>query len=84
MLRRDYFGHASRLMISARFRKRGEVLATTRGRRPRPGVAVSQWMHSPAHRQVLLDGGFRYIGLSRAFGSFGGPASMGWVAQLGG
>jgi uncharacterized protein YkwD len=83
MRRRGYFGHSSRLMISTRFRKRGEVLATTRGRRPRPGVAVSLWMRSPVHRRLLLDGGFRYIGLARAFGSFGGPAITGWVAQLG-
>jgi uncharacterized protein YkwD len=83
MVRRRYFGHAGRIMMSGRFRKRGEVLGQHRGRRPRPGAALAQWMGSPLHRQVLLDGGFRYIGVGRAYGSFGGPAATGWVAQFG-
>ena len=83
MLTRRYFGHLSQIRMSRRFNKRGEVLAQTRGPRPRPGTAVAQWMGSPMHRTVLLDGGFRYIGVGRAYGSFGGRAATGWVAQLG-
>jgi uncharacterized protein YkwD len=83
MLARRYFGHLSQIRMSRRFHRRGEVLAQTRGRRPRPGVAVAQWMASPMHHMVLMDGGFRYIGVGRAYGSFGGKAATGWVAQLG-
>ena len=83
MLARRYFGHLSRIRMSQRFHRRGEVLAQTLGRVPRPGNAVIQWMGSPMHRAVLLDGGFRYIGVGRAYGSFGGGAAMGWVAQFG-
>jgi uncharacterized protein YkwD len=83
MLRKHYFGHAPRIMVSGRFRKRGEVLGQHGGRRPRPGAAVAQWMASPLHRHVLLDAGFRYIGVGRAYGSFGGAAATSWVAQLG-
>jgi uncharacterized protein YkwD len=83
MLARRYFGHLSQIRMSGRFHKRGEVLAQNRGRRPQPGVAVAQWMASPMHRAVLLDGGFRYIGVGRGYGSFGGGAATGWVAQLG-
>jgi len=83
MISRRYFGHLSSIRVSRRFHKRGEVLAQTRGRRPHPGSAVSQWMNSGMHRAVLLDGGFRYIGVGRGYGSFGGKAVTGWVAQLG-
>jgi uncharacterized protein YkwD len=83
MLARRYFGHLSQIKMSRKFHRRGEVLAQTRGRRPRPAVAVAQWMASPMHRTVLMDGGFRYIGVGRAYGSFGGSAATGWVAQLG-
>jgi uncharacterized protein YkwD len=83
MIARRYFGHLSSIRVSRKFRKRGEVLAQTRGRRPRPGSAVSMWMNSGMHRAVLLDGGFRYIGVGRGYGRFGGSAATGWVAQLG-
>jgi uncharacterized protein YkwD len=83
MLARRYFGHLSQIRMSRRFHRRGEVLAQTGGRRPRPGNAVAQWMASPMHRTVLMDGGFRYIGVGRAYGSFGGKAATGWVAQVG-
>jgi uncharacterized protein YkwD len=83
MLRMRYFGHLNSIRMSGRFRRRGEVLAQHPGRRARPGVAVSQWMASPMHRTLLLDGGFRYIGVGRGYGSFGARAVTGWVAQLG-
>jgi uncharacterized protein YkwD len=83
MQRQRYFGHSSRIRMSRRFHKRGEVLGQHGGRRPLPGAAVGQWMASPLHRALLLDGGFRYIGVSSGYGSFGGRAVMGWVAQLG-
>jgi uncharacterized protein YkwD len=83
MLARRYFGHLTQIRMSSKFHRRGEVLAQTRGRRPKPAQAVAQWMASSIHRSVLLDGGFRYIGVGRAYGSFGGGSATGWVAQLG-
>jgi uncharacterized protein YkwD len=69
--------------MSGRFHRRGEILAQNGGRRPRPGRALAQWLASPIHRSVMLDGAFRYIGVGRAYGSFGGGAATGWVAQFG-
>lgn len=83
MRARRYFGHLSSIRMSRKFHKRGEVLAQNRGRGPKPGFAVRMWMNSPMHRAVLLDGGFRYIGVGRGYGSFGGRAVTAWVAQLG-
>jgi uncharacterized protein YkwD len=83
MLRRHYFGHASRIMMSGRFHRRGEILAQNGGRHARPGAALAQWLASPIHRSVMLDGAFRYIGVGKAYGSFGGSPAMGWVAQFG-
>jgi uncharacterized protein YkwD len=80
---RRYFGHLSSIRMSRKFHKRGEVLAQNLGRAPKPRFAVRMWMNSSMHRAVLLDGGFRYIGVGRGFGSFGGRAVTGWVAQLG-
>jgi uncharacterized protein YkwD len=83
MFARRYFGHAGTIRMSRKFHKRGEVLAQNRGRSPQPGSAVRMWMDSAMHRTVLLDGGFRYIGVGRGYGSFGGGAVTGWVAQFG-
>ena len=83
MLRRHYFGHATRIMMSGRFRRRGEILAQNGGRRPRSARVLALWLRSPIHRSVMLDGAFRYIGVGRAYGSFGGRAATGWVAQFG-
>ena len=44
----------------------GEVIALRPGRRPRAKVFVAQWLRSPAHRAVLLDGRFVRIGLGAA------------------
>jgi uncharacterized protein YkwD len=33
---------------------------------------VRGWLHSPPHREVLLDGRFRRVGIGRAGGRLGG------------
>jgi uncharacterized protein YkwD len=80
MLRRDVLTHttASGASLSARLsraghrRHYGEVLAwTPRGVRAGARRVVRMWMQSPSHRQVLLDGRLRRIGVGRVRGAMG-------------
>lgn len=43
--------------------------------RAEAAAVVRSWLASPVHRQVLLDGGFRRIGIGRAVGALGGASS---------
>jgi uncharacterized protein YkwD len=83
MLRRHYFGHASNIRASHRFRALGEALAMQPGRRPRAGLVVSMWARSPEHRSILTSGQFRKIGIGTATGRFHGRRVTMWVAQVG-
>ena len=49
----------------------GEDLAWSAGRHTAPGAIVRAWMHSPAHRAVLLDCRFSRVGIGIAGGRFG-------------
>ncbi|MEA2440531.1 MAG: Cysteine-rich secretory protein family, partial [Thermoleophilaceae bacterium] len=53
MMRHGYFGHASRIHASRRFRTLGEIIEIHRGG---AGVrtAFRAWVHSPPHRSVML------------------------------
>jgi uncharacterized protein YkwD len=82
-LRSDYFGHASSIRAPGRFRTLGEVLFMHSGTRPHVGAAVSGWMHSTAHAQILLTPRFRYVGAGRASGTFQGRPATIWTVQLG-
>lgn len=83
MARRGYFGHGSWSGRVARAAGRphavGEVLGwLTRSspRREARGV-VRGWLNSPPHRAVVLDGGFKRVGLGRATGRLSGlPAAI--------
>ena len=83
MLRRDYFGHLSRIRASSRFRRLGETLALHFGRRARVRRTVRRWLRSPAHRSLLLSGRFRALGAGRAVGSYRGRRATTWVLHLG-
>jgi uncharacterized protein YkwD len=78
MARHGYFAHGSwsaRVARAARRPRRvGEVLAWLAPAGPQAEAAwvLSAWMHSPEHRRVLLDGGFRRVGIGRAVGVEGG------------
>jgi uncharacterized protein YkwD len=78
-----YFGHASRIQASRRFRRLGEVLEWRRGHRPGVRSTLRDWLNSPGHRSVILSPGFRYIGAGLARGRFRGRRAGIWVAQLG-
>jgi uncharacterized protein YkwD len=47
----------------------GETIAWGSGDLGTPAAIVDQWMHSPPHRAVILDRGFRRVGLGVANGS---------------
>jgi uncharacterized protein YkwD len=49
----------------------GEVIAWNSRRRPRAVAIVSQWLGSPGHRAVLLDGRFGRVGLGARRGRRG-------------
>jgi uncharacterized protein YkwD len=83
MMRSDYFGHLSRIPVAARWRTAGETLEWHSGWRLRPRRVVSVWMHSAAHRAVLLSSRFSRIGVGRTRGKYGGRRATMWVAHVG-
>jgi uncharacterized protein YkwD len=80
LLRTGNFGHRGRIRSGKRFTYLGELLARHRGRKPRPSRTVRGWLHSPAHRPVLLGNQFRAVGVGRALGR----RRTIWVVHLGG
>ena len=83
MVSADYFGHASRIAVSSSFGRAGETLAMHSGWSPEPGVTISQWMNSSAHKSVLLSGSFRSVGMGIARGRIGSRLVTVWVAHVG-
>ena len=79
MLRGDFFDHASsdgtpfdrRIRRYTGARRVGETLAALGQRHGGAAAVVRMWMASPPHRAVLLDAGFRRIGLARRWGTLG-------------
>ena len=81
MLDADYFAHESRDggPFSERVRRYvspraiGETLAMLSGCGPKAAKrVVRMWMNSPPHRAIVLDSGFRRIGIARRWGTLGG------------
>jgi uncharacterized protein YkwD len=83
LMRRDFFGHASRIRAGGRFRLLGEILEMHRGSRPQVGATVRAWLNSPGHRRVIMDPRFYWIGLGRVAGRFNGHRTTIWVGQFG-
>ncbi len=84
MLRRNYFGHLSRIRASRRFSLRGEVLARTRTPDPSPGEIVRAWLRSPTHRAVLLNPRYRFVGVGQAHGPLGAGGATLVTGHFGG
>jgi len=62
----------------------GETIGWGEGDLATPSAIVAAWMASPPHHAVLMDGGFRRIGLGVAAGSPAGtPGSATVTADLG-
>jgi len=76
MARGRYFAHgpwSGRVARAAgRAHRVGEVLGWLTHASPRREASqiVHAWLRSPTHRHVLLDGGFRRIGIGRVTGAF--------------
>ena len=81
MARKGYFAHGAwpgRVMAAAgSARQVGEVIGWRVQSDPASEAAamVQDWLDSPPHRHVLLDPGFRRIGIGRAAGSRSGYAT---------
>jgi uncharacterized protein YkwD len=81
MLAANYFAHSSsngtsfstRIHRYTRASRVGETLAWLSGCRGRGAArtVVSMWMHSPAHRSILLTRGFHRIGVALRRGRLG-------------
>lgn len=75
MAQHDYFAHGpwpGRVMAAARSaRSVGEVIGWRVQSSPRGEAAamVREWLGSPPHRHVLLNGGFSRVGIGRATSS---------------
>jgi uncharacterized protein YkwD len=83
MLRRGYFAHngpqgkwdvrirryVSRTMVA-------EILSYGSGRYATPSGMVSAWMHSPAHRRIILMPELRRVGLGIATGVYRGESRV--------
>jgi uncharacterized protein YkwD len=79
MLQKSYFDHNSPTEAwdarIARYLKSpmiGEDIAWGQGSYGTPAGIVSQWMHSPTHRAIILTAGLHRVGLGLAVGSFDG------------
>lgn len=83
MMRSGYFGHASRIKASRRFRRLGEIIEMHRGYRLDIGGALRAWARSPAHNSILLDRSMKYAGAGPAKGRFRGRRTTMWVMQFG-
>lgn len=83
MLRQNYFGHRAHVSAPRKFNPRGEALAITSGLRLRWRVAFSGWMHSSAHRSLLLSRRSNWIGVGSCRGRMGSRPSVTWVAHVG-
>jgi len=90
MLRSDFFHHSSadgtsfgtRVRRYCHARMVGETLAAIGWRRGGATLVVRLWMESPPHRAVLLDPGFRRIGIARRWGMLGGAGRAVVTADL--
>lgn len=82
-MRNGYFGHASRIQASDKYRRLGEILAWRSGTKAAVSSTFRMWLNSSGHRAVIVDRGFRYVGAGRASGNFRGRKATIWTVQFG-
>jgi uncharacterized protein YkwD len=83
MMRHGYFGHASRIHASRRFRMLGEIIEIHRGMKPGVTRAFRAWVHSPPHRSVMLMREFKLAGAGFVSGRFHGYKDTIWTMHFG-
>ncbi len=88
MIQRDYFKHGD---VGARlrhfgynWRTYGENIAWGTGSRGAADPIFKGWMNSPAHRNNILNRGFREVGIGAARGNYKGSTNTTmWTADFG-
>jgi uncharacterized protein YkwD len=82
MVTRDYFDHNSpneawdtRIARYTKSSLVGEDIAWGQGAYGTPEGIVSQWMHSPTHRAIILTAGLHHIGIGLATGTYQGATA---------
>jgi uncharacterized protein YkwD len=83
LMARNVFAHQARIAVAGRFEWAGENLELHWGWRPRPRYTVSRWMNSPEHREVILSGEWRWVGVGDSRGRFNSSTATIWVAHFG-
>jgi uncharacterized protein YkwD len=73
-----YLGHSARAIAC----HQGEVIEWHTGTGPNVGGVVGEWMNSPEHRPVLLNGIWRKAGAGMAVGTLNGLRSTIWVVRF--
>jgi uncharacterized protein YkwD len=82
MMRSGYFGHASHIHASHRFRTLGEIIELHRGGAG-VGTAFKAWIHSPPHRSIILMSTFKMAGAGFVTGRFHGHRDTIWTMHFG-
>ena len=82
MMRSGYYGHASRIHASRRFRTLGEILEYQRGR-AKVGYTLRAWLNSPEHRSIIMSHSFSFAGAGYVTGRFHGRRATIWVMHFG-
>jgi uncharacterized protein YkwD len=79
MLKNGYFAHDglketwdARIARYLKSPMTGETIAWGQGSYGTPAGIVSQWMHSPPHRAIILTAGLHRVGLGLALGTYDG------------
>jgi uncharacterized protein YkwD len=83
MMRHGYFGHASRIHASRRFRSLGEIIEIQRGLSAGVDTAFRAWVNSPPHRSVMLMSQFKLAGAGFVSGMFQGHRDTIWTMHFG-
>jgi uncharacterized protein YkwD len=83
MMRSGYFGHASRIHASSRYRTLGEIIEIQRGMGAGVNQAFSAWVNSPPHRSVMLMSTFKFAGAGVVHGRFHGARRTIWTMHFG-
>ena len=83
MLANDVWAHASNPASGARVSSVGEILGMTTTPGPDVHGIVRAWLASPAHRPILLNRRYRFVGIGLGHGDMDGMTSWVWVVRFG-
>jgi uncharacterized protein YkwD len=78
LMSRHVLAHSARALRH----KEGEIIEWHSGSSARVNRTVTEWLHSPAHRAVMLASRYRRAGAGRAVGYMGGHRCTIWVVRL--